>query len=125
MSINAVAANAVLHVNDLQAALEYYVGALGASIKFTYEGRYAGVTLGNVEFHVSQGGGEFNKPVGGLNLYLFLETPVEVDAAYERIVQFGGKVYSPPADYPYGMRDFASFDLDGNVLTFGAPTGEE
>jgi len=25
-----------------------------------------------------------------------------------------------PKDYPYGMRDFDAFDLDGNQLSFGS-----
>ncbi len=122
MPITPHGATPVLHVTDLKAAIAFYTDVLGGTKLWDFENRYAGVQLGKVEFHVSQGTGMFNKPIGGANLYFFVDSPADVDAAYEEIVAKGGKVNAPPADYPYGMRDFVAFDPDGNMLTFGAST---
>ena len=120
MSISPESIRPVLHVTDLSAALAYYTGVLGCAEEFLYEGRYAGIALGDVHLHLSQGAGLYNKPVGGANIYFFLKSAGDVDDCYRQIVSAGGRVDSEPRDYPYGMRDFVAFDPDGNQLSFGA-----
>jgi len=122
MPSNPCTASPVLHVSSISDAISYYTGVLGCTEEFRFEERYAGMVLGKVHFHLSQGGGMFDRPVGGSNLYFFLDTPAEVDACYAEIVAKGGRVDKEPYDYPYGMRDFVAFDPDGNMLSFGAET---
>jgi uncharacterized glyoxalase superfamily protein PhnB len=43
----------------------------------------------------------------------------DVDAIYEEFKARGARIVKPPADDPYGMRDFDLLDLDGNQLCFG------
>jgi catechol 2,3-dioxygenase-like lactoylglutathione lyase family enzyme len=111
-----------LHVSDLEAAIAFYTKVLGCTEDFRWEDFYAGLLLGSVHFHIAKGSGPFNRPVGGANLYFCLDSPADVDACYAEIVAKGGRVDKEPQDYPYGMRDFVAFDLDGNMLSFGADT---
>jgi uncharacterized glyoxalase superfamily protein PhnB len=41
-----------------------------------------------------------------------------VDEHCERARQSGARIISPPADYPYGERQYTAQDLGGNVWTF-------
>jgi uncharacterized glyoxalase superfamily protein PhnB len=120
MAINPVGVCPVLHVSNLTESLKYYTEVFGAVEEFTWEGFYAGIMLGERKLHLSMGCGAFNRPVGGANIYFILESPAAVDAAYAQIVAAGGKTDKEPQNYPYGMRDFVAFDLDQNMLTFGA-----
>jgi len=120
MSIAPHSIQPVLHVTDVKAAIIYFTEVLGCNLDFVFEDRYAGLTFGKTCFHLSQGTGMFNRPVGGANVYFFLDAASDVDAAYGEIIGKGGKVNHEPQDYPYGMRDFVVFDPDGNMLTFGA-----
>jgi uncharacterized glyoxalase superfamily protein PhnB len=43
----------------------------------------------------------------------------DVDAHYERAVAAGAKVEMEIVDQPYGSRDYAVSDPEGNVWSFG------
>jgi catechol 2,3-dioxygenase-like lactoylglutathione lyase family enzyme len=113
----------ILHVTDLNAAIAFYTGVLGFEEDFRYEDLYGGLRTGNVHLHLRQGEGPFSRPVGGANVYFYLASPADIDAYHAAIVANGARVDHEPQDWPYGMRDFATFDPDGNVLAFGAETG--
>jgi uncharacterized glyoxalase superfamily protein PhnB len=42
----------------------------------------------------------------------------DIDRFYERVVQRGGKIISPPTDYPFGERQFTVIDIGGHTWTF-------
>lgn len=42
----------------------------------------------------------------------------DVDSHHERARQRGARILQPPADYPYGERQYAVKDLAGHVWTF-------
>lgn len=42
----------------------------------------------------------------------------EVDRPYAVAVQAGVKILRPPADYPYGERQYSAEDIGGHVWTF-------
>ena len=48
----------------------------------------------------------------------------EVDAYFDGLENVGARLKSKPENRPYGMRDFATFDLDGNQLTFGCDSDD-
>jgi catechol 2,3-dioxygenase-like lactoylglutathione lyase family enzyme len=120
MSTKPQGAAPVLHVSDVEKALAYYVNVLGFEEAFRYGTTYAGVQHGSVSVHLAIGGGEYNRPVGASNVYFFLDSPAAVDAYYAEVTARDAKTAREPQNYPYGMRDFAAFDPDGNILTFGA-----
>lgn len=42
----------------------------------------------------------------------------EIDSHYERVKQAGAQIISPPADYPYGERQYTVQDPGGHRWTF-------
>jgi uncharacterized glyoxalase superfamily protein PhnB len=42
----------------------------------------------------------------------------DVDAHYEWTQQYGARIISPPADFPYGERQYTAQDLSGRHWTF-------
>ena len=94
--------------------MKHYQEVLGFTEEFRF-GDYAGLKFGEVYLHLS-GHNVHDRPVGGGNVYLFCD---EVDRYYAELKRKGARLKSEPKDYPYGMRDFAVMDLDGNLLGFG------
>jgi uncharacterized glyoxalase superfamily protein PhnB len=43
---------------------------------------------------------------------------LEIDAHYERVTRYGARVLQPPADYPYGERQYSVLDPGGHTWTF-------
>lgn len=105
----------VFHVSNLEAALKYYTDVFEFSENFRF-GSYAGIRLGDTDLHLAEGAGVHERPVGGGAAYIFCD---EVDEYYARIQKKGAVLKTEPRDWPYGMRDFAAVDPDGNHLTFG------
>jgi uncharacterized glyoxalase superfamily protein PhnB len=76
---------------------------------------YAGVERDAVIIHL-QAASDTERQPGEAAIYIFVSG---VDALYEELRSRGARVLGEPNDYPYGMRDFAIRDLDGNQLVFG------
>ncbi len=66
--------------------------------------------------HPPQAASDTASQPGQAAIYIFVS---DVDALYEELRSRGARVLGEPNDYPYGMRDFAITDLDGNELVFG------
>ena len=62
---------------------------------------------------------------GGVWMSWFLETPAEVDAAYEQALANGVTVTRPPRDYPWNMRETHFRHPDGHMFRVGAGLEEE
>jgi catechol 2,3-dioxygenase-like lactoylglutathione lyase family enzyme len=107
-------AAAVFQVSNLEGSLKYYKDVLGFSQEFRF-GDYAGLKFGEAHLHLA-GHNAHNRPVGGGSVYVFCD---EVDAYHAELKRKGARLKSEPKDYPYGMRDFAVADPDGNLLGFG------
>jgi uncharacterized glyoxalase superfamily protein PhnB len=104
----------VFSVTNLDASLKFYVDVLGFTEDFRF-GEYAGIKHGNVSIHLSQNHTDMRPPGSGA-VYIFCD---EVDDFYQEITAKGVKTTSEPKDYAYGMRDFLSYDPDGNQVSFG------
>ncbi len=105
----------VVPVSDLTRSLAYFTEVLGFSKRFEYGGFYAGVDYGPVRIHLNTKG---RCAPGSGDIYIFTD---EVDRYHAAIAERGANIESPPKTYPYGMRDFASYDPDGNRISFGCP----
>jgi len=102
----------VFHVSDVEASIAFYCNVLGFAEDFRV-GTYVGVKLDGFRLHLSQSDGR----VGGGTVYAFCDG---VDAYFaDRVAGKAVDLVQPPADAPYGMRDFIIRDLDGNQLSFG------
>jgi len=121
--MKASCASAMLHVNDLDRALEYYLNSLEFEKEFVYgePPYYAGVRMDDVVIHLSSNK-EGNKRIGMASVYIFCD---EVDSYYERIEEREIVITSKLETWPYGMRDFQIKDIDGNHLCFGVSVKSE
>lgn len=105
----------VLPVIELTRAVAFYE-RLGFVVRSQYEG-YAIVAFEGAELHLNEvpqlAGTE--SPAGA---YLRV---ADADAVHARWTALGAREVAPVADQPYGIREFATEDLDGNLWRVGAP----
>lgn len=106
----------VIHVKDLNQSLPYYINILGFTTDFQY-GEYIGLKNGNILLHLSSSlePGHKKEPGSG---HVCIDCD-EVDIYYEDLQAKGAKISAPLDNRPYGIRDFAVDDPDGNTLVFG------
>lgn len=107
---------AVVHVSDLNKALDYYKDVLGFKIDFEF-GEYVGLNYDNVALHLNGPSNIGTKKTPG-SAHFVIDCS-EVDAYYELISKQGAIITVPIDDRAYGVRDFAVEDPDGNTLVFG------
>jgi catechol 2,3-dioxygenase-like lactoylglutathione lyase family enzyme len=112
----------VLPVRDVDRALQFYVERLGFRLAFqdrpAPDARYAGVRRDSVELHLQWHEEVDFKGVeaGTLMLRFVVADPDALFAEYQDKGVFHENTRL--ADTPWGTREFAFFDLDGNGLTF-------
>lgn len=110
-------ATPVIHVTDLDRALDYYVKVLGFTVDFKLPA-YAGLLLDDISIHISGPANQgMHKPPGTAHFCIDCD---EVDKYFDAISQNGAFIVAPPEDRYYGVRDFAVNDHDGNTLVFGS-----
>ena len=110
----------VFRVSNLDAALKHYREVFGFTEDFRV-GDYAGLKRGDVSLHLT-GSSIYDRPIGGAAVYVFCD---EVDSYFAELKEKGANVKSGPKNFPYGMRDFAVTDLDGNLLSFGCESKKD
>ena len=103
-----------LRVPDLTATLEFYTTRLGFELGFTWgePPEMAGVNLGDVQMFLERG----TPGAEGCSVYFVVGNADEL-FDYQR--GNGVEILQPPADRPYGLRDYRIRDLNGHVLGFG------
>lgn len=104
----------LLFVEDVRAAVDYYVERLGFEAGFTWgePPSIAGVNLGDVQIFLRQG----TPNPAGCAVDIVVE---DSDALFEFQRANGVRVVEDPADREYGLRDYAVLDLHGYRLGFG------
>lgn len=106
----------VIHVKNLDQSIPYYIDVLGFSLDFQY-GEYVGIKHGAIFLHLSSSLNPGKKKEPGTG-HVCIECD-EIDIYYEDILKKGAVISVPLDRRPYGMRDFAVDDPDGNTLVFG------
>ncbi len=116
----------VFPVDDVVAAIEFYVDVLGFKKEFqwpddTTEPTYAGVVRGTVQIHIARSDVANPRPdtIKVSNLNVFVEG---IHALYEEFVNNGAAIDGPPTKQPYGMTIFNVTDTYGHQLCFAEPT---
>ena len=104
----------VLPVNDLTRSIAWYE-RLGFACAGEWDG-YAILTFDGTELHLATGSAP---PPGESSSGAYLRVS-DADAVFARWTAVGAPVVSPPTDQPYGIREFATEDLDGNLWRVGA-----
>lgn len=116
----------VLVYDDVGQAADWLCGAFGFTERLRYTGRHGRVThaqLAIAECAVMLGaqGGEFRPPrPAEVNQYVVVHVD-DVDQHFERAKHFGAKMRHPPADQPFGERQYTAEDHAGHRWTFSPP----
>lgn len=108
----------ILGTRDIEAAIRFYVERLGFVVAFrdgSTPTNYVGLHRDGVELHVQF---QHEHEMGTTRVRFRVDDP---DALYAEYVSRGVAVAMPPADMPWGTRDFALYDPDRNALSFYRP----
>ncbi|MGH7493326.1 MAG: VOC family protein [bacterium] len=103
-----------LAASDVLAAVDFYTKKLGFTLAFTWDDppAMAGVNLGGVQMFLEQGAPNPK----GCSVYFVVD---DADELYEFQRSNGVEIVEPPADRPWGLRDYRIRDLYGHELVFG------
>src|ERR1043166_8948141 len=101
----------VLHVANVSATAAFYRDVLGFQWDFG-DDTYAVVWRDNSAIHFVRD----EDAARGVHLFQWVK---DVDAYYREIVDRGATVAPPPADQPYGIREFGVRDINGVGIVFG------
>ena len=126
-----------LAVSDVQQSLAFYLAILGPLGLYewerfpTYRGSEEVVYLGWGEQYLglrpADGGKHHYYDVGVEHIAFYVDTREEVDAAYQRCLDFGAKIHHPPEedrDIP-GYYEMFVFDPDGMRIEVACAPPEE
>lgn len=106
----------VLPVADVVRSTAWYE-RLGFVVRASFPG-YAIVAFDDAEVHLNEF--EDLPPVDATFSGAYLRV-ADADAVHARWSAMGARTIVPPADQPYGIREFATEDLDGNLWRVGSP----
>lgn len=103
----------LLPVKNITEAVDYYTTKLGFRPGFTWGDppHFAGVNFGGVTVHLSS-----SLPVSLNYVYFIVNDATQL---HQYHVDNGVEISDPPADRPYGLRDYRVRDPYGNELGFG------
>lgn len=105
----------VLPVSDLARALAFYE-RLGFEVRVAYA-QYAILGYARTELHLTE-----VPEVAGHDTWSGAYLRVtDVDAVHAHWTAMGAPSLRPPTDEPYGVREFATEDVDGNLWRVGTP----
>jgi len=101
-----------LPVADVERAQQYYRDILGFDIGWLYPGKEIGaVSRGEVAIFFRRREARFEPAVN----WVFAE---DIDATYEELRSSGANIVEPLETKPWGLRQFAVDDPDGNRFYF-------
>jgi uncharacterized glyoxalase superfamily protein PhnB len=118
----------VFLVDDVRAAVDHYVSALGFKLDFVWSDppTYGGVSRDSLTLHFAQAErpGRFNSArAAGTASMADLNVFVRgIHDLYRDLVGRGARVDGPPVQQPYGMTNFHVDDPNGYRLCFGQAT---
>ena len=105
-------------VRNLSAAVEFYTKVLAFRLEHLHGDEYAVMRRENVRLGLMRATPEWPPGIG--RMYAFLRGIEAFFAAVEAAIgPAGGRLIESLAPRPYGLKDFAVSDPDGNRLAFG------
>ena len=97
---------------DVRQAVDWLCSRFGFLERLRIGQHRAQLSFGQGSIVVTgQGGG----PIASCSIMVRV---AEVDGHYERAARLGARVLNPPADYPYGERQYTAEDFAGHRWTF-------
>jgi uncharacterized glyoxalase superfamily protein PhnB len=114
-----------LRYDDPRAAIEFLTRALGFVEQqvYTDDGAVAHAELSfgdGVVMLGTRGRGDDRFDTGRAVIYLVADSADAVDTHHDQAVAAGAEVVLELTDQPYGSREFAVLDPEGNVWTMGS-----
>ncbi len=103
----------VLDYPDVADAADWLCRVYGLTLRLSVGGHRAQLTIGEGDIVLCSG----PPPAAGRNHSVMVRVE-DVDAHHAHAVGYDAMIVSPPADYPYGERQYTSRDLAGHVWTF-------
>jgi len=118
----------VLVYPDVAMAVDWLCGAFGFTERLRIGNHRSQLTLGDGSIIVAARarglGGDSKKTGEGRRSHqaeasrsVMVRVP-DVDSHFERAKKRGAKILQPPADYPFGERQYTAEDLGGHTWTF-------
>jgi uncharacterized glyoxalase superfamily protein PhnB len=104
----------VLAYPDVAQAVEWLCGAFGFTLRLGIGDHRAQLNVGGDGALVVREGGSVSNG-GGHSVMIRV---ADVDAHCARAREYGAEVTQPPADHPYGERQYSVRDFAGNAWTF-------
>jgi predicted enzyme related to lactoylglutathione lyase len=102
----------VLRVEDMQAALRFYVDVLGFRKADWSSDEFAGIGGDGASLYLSRG----DQGRGGAWVWIGVD---DVEAVHRRLQERGAAILLPPTDFDWA-RELRVADPDGNVLRIGS-----
>jgi predicted enzyme related to lactoylglutathione lyase len=99
-----------VEVDDMQRATAFYVGALGATVKFATP-RWTSIYLAEVRIGLFANPGHAH---GRIGLHFVVD---DLEAAFAAVTQHGGSIVSPPLEAAPGVVVAEVADPEGNTFT--------
>jgi catechol 2,3-dioxygenase-like lactoylglutathione lyase family enzyme len=110
-------ADPILRVEDMAAAVRYYVGVLGFKEVGWGDDRFTCVGRDDAEIYLCQGG------QGHTGSWVWVGVG-DVEALYEELKAKGARIRHEPRNYPWALEMHVE-DPDGNVLRMGSEPKED
>jgi uncharacterized glyoxalase superfamily protein PhnB len=118
----------VLVYEDVGAAIDWLCATFGFSLRLRAGDHHAQLAIGDgavilTEQRIGQGfaapdSAEFRPPRPGEVTHAVLVRVPDVASHHEHARQRGARILQPPADHPYGERQYTAEDLAGRRWTF-------
>ena len=97
---------------DVRQAVDWLCSRFGFVERLRIGDHRAQLAFGQGSIVVTEGGSE---PEAG---FAVMVRVANADEHYERAARMGARIISPPADYPYGERQYTAQDPGGHRWTF-------
>lgn len=111
-SVPAASVIPVLAYADVAEASDWLCNAFGFSQRLRIGGHRAQLVFGDGAVIVTHRG---DTSAGTHSVHVRVE---DADRHHEQAVKCGARILQPPADYPYGERQYSAEDLGGHHWTF-------
>jgi len=103
----------VLVYPDVREAVTWLADAFGFVERWEAKGHRAQLVVGDGAVVVVDGDAE-----GACGAHSMMVRVADVDSHYARACEWGARVLTAPADYPYGERQYTAEDFAGHRWTF-------
>ena len=110
-------ANPILRVEDMAAAVRYYVDVLGFAQASWGDGGFTCVSRDSASIYLSKGG----QGHSGSWVWIGVE---DVEQLHQELAASGARIRHAPRNYPWALEMHVE-DLDGNVLRMGSDPKED